>query len=369
MSEQFDAVVIGGGFYGLRIALHLREELRLGRVAVLEAEPEVMNRASYANQARVHNGYHYPRSILTGYRSNVNLPRFRAEYGDAVVGTFPHHYAIAKTLSRTNARQFELFCRRIGSTVLPADPEVRRHFDAQRIERVFLVEEPAFDSRVLRDLLLDRIERVGGIDIRVGTRAERIGRAGAGIEVMAGAETFLAPRVISALYAGINTFHAASGLPLVDVQHELTEMPLVSVPDAMHGAAVTVMDGPFFSLMPFPSQGLHTLSHVRYTPHHRWRETRGGVAVDPYPAMTAIRTRSHFPAMYADVLRYLPVAAGMKHRDSLYEAKTVLTRSSVDDSRPILYRRDDGIAGYTCVLGGKLDNIYDVLAELSADER
>ena len=85
MDERFDAVVIGGGFYGLRIALHLREVLGFGSVAVLEAGDAVMNRASYVNQARVHNGYHYPRSILTGYRSQVNLPRFRRDFGDASV--------------------------------------------------------------------------------------------------------------------------------------------------------------------------------------------------------------------------------------------------------------------------------------------
>jgi glycine/D-amino acid oxidase-like deaminating enzyme len=338
VAERFDAVVIGGGFYGLRIALHLREVLDVQRVVVIEAEPEAMSRASFANQARVHNGYHYPRSILTGYRSNVNLPRFRAEYGEAVVAGFQHHYAIARTLSRTNARQFELFCHRIGSAVRPASDEVRRRFDPQRIERVFLVEEPAFDSRVLRDLLLSRIERAGGIEVRAGARADRIAQVAGGVEVAVGEASLVAPRVISAVYAGINTLHAASGLPLVDVQQELTEMPLVAVPEPMRDTAVTVMDGPFFSIMPFPS-------------------TR------------SITTRSHFRAMYADVLRYMPAAAGMRHRDSLYEAKTVLARSSDDDSRPILYRRDHGIPGYTCVLGGKLDNIYDVLTELTNDER
>jgi glycine/D-amino acid oxidase-like deaminating enzyme len=65
MIERHDAVVIGGGHYGLRIALHLWESWGLRDVLVLEAEPKLMSRASYANQARVHNGYHYPGSILT----------------------------------------------------------------------------------------------------------------------------------------------------------------------------------------------------------------------------------------------------------------------------------------------------------------
>lgn len=369
MQEQVDVVVIGGGFYGLRIALHLREVLGHRRVAVLEAEPEVMNRASYTNQARVHNGYHYPRSILTGYRSQVNLPRFRAEYGEAIVGGFAHYYGIARTLSKTNARQFEQFCRRIGSPVSAAPAEVTRRFDARRIEKLFLVQEPAFDSRVLRRLLLDRIESVGGIDVRTSARVTRIGGRDDDLEVTTDSGTLRSARVISAVYAGINSLHTASGLPLVAVQHELTEMALVDLPNDLDGAAFTIMDGPFFSLMPFPSRGLHTLSHVRYTPHHRWQESGGAEVQDPYRAVRRIERRSNFASMYADVVRYFPGAAGMRHRDSIFETKSVLSRSSDDDSRPILYRADHGIAGYTCVLGGKLDNIYDVLTELEHHAR
>lgn len=364
VDERFDAVVVGGGFYGLSIALHLRERLGFTAVAVLEAGDAVMNRASYVNQARVHNGYHYPRSILTGYRSQVNLPRFRRDYGDAVVGGFPHYYGIARTLSKTNARQFEIFCRRIGAKVAQAPDSIAKAFDGNRIEGLFLVEEPAFDSRVLRSVLLERVDRVGGIDIRTGVHVDRIGGRDGDLEVVAGAVVFRAPKVVSAVYAGINALHAASGLPLIDLQQELTEMALVALPESIRDGAFTVMDGPFFSMMPFPSRGLHTLSHVRYTPHHRWREVRADVATEPYAAVREIERRSNFASMYADVVRYMPAARGMKHRDSIYEAKAVLARSADDDSRPILFRVDHGVRGYTCVLGGKLDNIYDVLTEL-----
>ena len=67
--RQGKTIVIGGGFYGLRTAQYLVEELGQKDVLVLEKEPSVMARASYNNQARVHNGYHYPRSVLTAMGS------------------------------------------------------------------------------------------------------------------------------------------------------------------------------------------------------------------------------------------------------------------------------------------------------------
>ena len=45
--------------------------------------------------------------------------------------------------------------------------------------------------------------------------------------------------------------------------------------------------------------------------------------------------------------------------------KTVLPRSEADDSRPILFRSHHGIPNYHVVMGGKIDNVYDVADELA----
>jgi hypothetical protein len=68
--------------------------------------------------------------------------------------------------------------------------------------------------------------------------------------------------------------------------------------------------------------------------------------------------------MVKDAARYVPMLAECRYEESLWEVKTVLPRSDVDDSRPILVRRDHGLAGLTCILGAKVDNIYDVFDEL-----
>jgi len=54
------------------------------------------------------------------------------------------------------------------------------------------------------------------------------------------------------------------------------------------------------------------------------------------------------------------VSRGLPQVDSVWEVKTVLPRSEVDDSRPVLYP-GLRLPGLTCMLGAKIDNIYDVL--------
>lgn len=349
------------------MALHLRENLSFSSVLVLEREPEVMLRASYVNQARIHNGYHYPRSLLTAYRSRVNLPDFLSEYRDAVVDDFDHYYAIANRLSRTNARQFELFCSRIGVICEPASTEVLGWFDPNMIETAFRVEEPAFDSRILRDMVTAKIASVGGIRVSVSDEVSRVERVGESIRVHSTSGVHSAPRVINATYSKLNHVNAVAGVPAVAVQHELAEMALVALESPFSEVGFTVMDGPFFSVMPFPSRGLHSLSHVRYTPHHRWRE---GAAVDTVGVadldVTTLSESTQFAKMFADVVRYIPSLRHMDYRESVWEVKTVLAKSDSDDSRPILFRPDHGMKGFTAVMGGKIDNVYDVLEELTA---
>ncbi|MFV3415609.1 FAD-dependent oxidoreductase [Pseudomonas sp. NY15436] len=146
-----DAVIIGGGFYGAAIAIYLAKRRGMKRVLLVEREAALMQRASYNNQARVHNGYHYPRSFTTAYRSRVNFPNFIRDWSSAVRQDFTKLYAIARRNSKVTARQFERFCRDIGADIRPVDAGLRKLFDARLIEDVFLVKECAFDSTKLAD--------------------------------------------------------------------------------------------------------------------------------------------------------------------------------------------------------------------------
>ena len=142
-------------------------------------------------------------------------------------------------------------------------------------------------------------------------------------------------------------------------------MCLVKIPSELKDKALTVMCGPFFSLMPFPARNLHTLSHVRYTPHGEWHDSAQHVRRG-HEYMNEINRKSHFPQMYADIKRYMPLAKKIEYTgESLWEVKTVLPSSEQDDSRPILYKQHHGgLKNYICIMGGKIDNIYDTFIEL-----
>lgn len=368
--SSYDVVVVGGGFFGVTLAL--RCSLFSKRVLILEQEDELLLRASYNNQARVHGGYHYPRSLMTGLRSQANYNIFKSTYLNAIEDTFEKYYAIARTHSAVSSQQFKLFCERIAAPLQRASPNIKAHFNSSLIDEVFHVEECAFNARALRDSLKVQAEQKG-VEVSLSSKVVRISELDSlpspAITVQQlhtnQVQEISAKMVFLCAYAGTNSILADSNLPIIPLQHELTELCLVDLPDALRNVGITVMCGPFFSSMPFPSENCHSLSHVRYTPHHSWRDILNNNAIH-YGLHKDVRShhRSSFLHMIKDASRYLPVLKETQYRCSLWEVKSVLPRSETDDSRPILLKTNHGLKNLHCVIGAKIDNVFDVLKAL-----
>ncbi|MEB6662896.1 FAD-binding oxidoreductase [Achromobacter ruhlandii] len=370
IGNHHDAVVVGGGFYGAAIAIYLAKQRGFKRIALVEQEAALLQRASYNNQARVHNGYHYPRSFTTAYRSRVNLPKFVRDWPEAVTQDFTKLYAIARRNSKVTARQFERFCREIGARIQPAERSLRALFEPGLIEDVFLVNEYAFDSTKLADWAA-RDLRDCGVQVHLRTRVTAISKGSMHSLKVALAhadgseELFDCHYVFNCTYSGLNQFGGDFPGTRTRLKQEITEMALVRAPAALSGLGITVMDGPFFSMMPFPARDLHTLSHVRYTPHMHWNDNR---EINPYQKLDEYERATRVDRMVRDVGRYLPAVLDATYVESLFEIKTVLMKNEGDDGRPILFEKHSELPGCFSVLGGKIDNIYDVLEKLDAED-
>ena len=366
-NNTYDAVIIGGGMYGCTIANHLATQHKLKRIALVEKSARLFSRASWNNQARVHNGYHYPRSYTTAFRSRVNLPKFLNDYPSAIESRFTKIYAIAKNNSKVTANQFIRFCTQIGASFEQAPPNIRGLFNQRLIENVFQVEEYAFNAAVLAELAQSELQR-NHVDLQLNSRVTDI-QANLShsydVEITndKGITNCLKSKLVfNCTYSGLN--HVSDNLDTSKrLKHEITEMALVSPPETLGGLGITIMDGPFFSCMPFPAKALHTLSHVRYTPHQQWEDQ---MQIDPYQALKQYEKRSRANRMIRDASRYVPAMAKVVYKSSLFEIKTILTKNETDDGRPILFESHKNLPGCYSVLGGKIDNIYDILGRIDS---
>ncbi len=359
MNHSVDVVVVGGGFYGSSLAVHARS---LGhRVALIEAGPEILGRSSFANQARLHNGYHYPRAFTTAWRSHANYERFVREFRSAVVDMETSLYAIARDHSLTNAAQFSRFMKLVGAPLRPAPDRYRKLFSRRLVEDVFVVDERVFDASILRAQMAQRLEQQG-VEVRLNSTVSSVaasetpdGRLSISLD---SGDELVALCLLNCTYSHLNHIGLgpnASGLAL---KHEVAELALVEAPEPFAHVGITVMDGPFFSLMPFPARRLHSLTHVRYTPHASWVDSpHVGAPTDIMPSSL----ESRVDMMRRDAARFVPLLEDCRHVESLFEIKTVPLSREGDDGRPIVVHDLRPALPAMSILGGKVDNIYDVL--------
>ncbi len=372
----YDKTIIGAGFYGLYSALSCG---RLGQhVLVLEGDPAPFGRATYINQARVHQGYHYPRSLSTAMRSAGYFERFNRDYGFCINREFEQVYATSSTYSWSSGEQFRQFCRAAGIPCEELHPG--RFFKPGMCDGAFLTREYTYDARILRDYFLEEIAGMRNVEIRYGVRIREIHKLQDCYEaVLEDGTVCRAPFLLNATYASTNQILDLLGYEKFKIKYELCEIILCDANDALRGYGFTVMDGPFFSIMPFGKTGFHSLTAVTFTPHATsydalptfacQERSTGGCSparlgnCDDCPA----KPETAFPYMANLARKYLKDEYGFTYQKSMFSMKPILTSSEIDDSRPTVVRVYSRKPTFVSVLSGKINTVYD-LDEVLGDE-
>ena len=162
------------------------------------------------------------------------------------------------------------------------------------------------------------------------------------------------------------------GLPPFGIKYEKCEIILCTVDEHLKNTGITVMDGPFFSLMPFGQTGLHSLTSVTFTPHETSYDS---VATFPCQAESGGRCApgslyncnvcpakpaSAWPYMSQLARKYLKEEYGFAYHSSLFSMKPILKASEIDDSRPTVVRVLCDEPRLVSVLSGKINTVYDL---------
>tara|TARA_B100000902_G_C27251501_1_gene885528 strand:- start:657 stop:1571 length:915 start_codon:yes stop_codon:yes gene_type:complete len=284
---------------------------------------------------------------------------------------FTQIYAVARRNSKITSEQFKRFCKEIGAKAIVAGPDIANLFNSNLIEQAFITEEYAFDANLLTSWVSETIKNISNIEIRLNTEAKTVHKIPNGnlsTSIFCEGEAFedvKSKYVFNCTYSGLNQLKGDYSPAQATLKHEVAEIALIKVPPHLKNVGVTVLDGYFFSTMPFPSRDMHTLSHVRYTPHFSWHDDPN---VNPYKKLAEYRKQSRVDRMVRDAARYLPAMSDVKYVESLYEIKTVLSKNEIDDGRPILIEKDLKLSGMYSILGGKIDNIYDALEKFDQEK-
>ena len=367
---QFDRIIIGAGLYGLYSALFCCKKGQ--KVIVLECDDAPFKRATYINQARVHQGYHYPRSISTALKSAGYFERFNKDYAFCVNKEFDQIYATSSQYSWSDGKQFKAFCK--AANIPCEELYAGNYFKEGMCDGVFRTREYTYDAMILKDYFLNELEQYGSsVVIKYGVKICSIEKGNETYVIRTEeGESYESAFVLNSTYAGTNQILEMAGFEKFGIKYELCEIILCDVNEKLKGVGFTVMDGPFFSIMPFGKTGLHSLTSVTFTPHT--------TSYDPVPTFSCqaeskgfcttkrlgncndcpAKPVTAFPYMANLARKYMLDDYRFEYRNSLFSMKPILMSSEIDDSRPTVIREYSKSPTFIGVLSGKINTVYDL---------
>lgn len=370
MTKTYDAIIIGAGFYGLYATKFLTE--RGKSVLVLEYDKEPFGRASYINQARVHNGYHYPRSKETALKSTHYFNRFVKDFDFSINMQFDQIYAISKEKSLTTVKDFEKFCQEVNIPCEQINSDL--YFKPNMVEAAFKGKEYAFDYKVIRNFLIEKINTTGKATFIYNSRITEITNNSDEIVIFDNhtKDTYKSDFVLNATYASLNQILSLANLKTFQIKYELCEMIFGTPSKFIQGVGITIMDGPFFSIMPFGlDNSYYSLSAVHYTPHKTSSDIlpkfdcmERNLFCSPKMLdncnLCKFKPKSSFDDMLMLSNKYLKNSIGFEDHKAAFAIKSILKRAETDDARPTLVEKLINKPRFISVLSGKIDTVYDL---------
>ena len=245
---------------------------------------------------------------------------------------------------------------------------------------VFMTREYTYDAQILRDWYLQKISELKNVEIRYNSPVFKIEKSADSYKVLsADGSAFETSFVLNATYASTNQILDMLHFEKFGIKYELCEIILCDVNEKLHEYGFTVMDGPFFSIMPFGKTGLHSLTSVTFTPHttsfdatptFECQAKSGGFCSPSHlgncndcPA----KPESAWSYMSNLARKYLRDEYEFTYKNSLFSMKPILKSSEIDDSRPTVIRVLSKSPTFVSVLSGKINTVYD-LDEVLDDE-
>ncbi len=246
------ALVIGGGIFGVCAAIELSKSGI--DTTIIERNKKLMQEATSVNQNRFHLGYHYPRSAATAKQCLEGVDSFKEYFAETIVELKENYYAIGGNGSKTSFEKYLNFCKRLGlpyKEIYPSENLLKR----SEVAGCIYVNEKIIDLQRLK-IIAEGLIKKYKVNVLLGREFKNYKKNEFDI-------------VINATYSNINKVNKILKLPLRQFRYDTCNVPVIKLPKEMLGIGLTIMDGKFYSILPYGTTPYHLFwgvndSAIRY---------------------------------------------------------------------------------------------------------
>lgn len=350
--------IIGAGIFGVNCAIELG---KFCDVTLFERNNDIMLEASFVNQYRHHWGYHYPRSDKTVQDIRGAIDDFEKIYNNAIVREFPTYYSVAKSGSKTSAKEFLRFCNKHKLPFTTEYPD-EKFLNRKKISLSLKTFEPIYNYDLLKKIVYSHIKKSPNLKVKLSTEVVggKIDKDGTKnlvvVDSKGNKHTEMFDYIINTTYANYNKFSKWFEFPIKPVRIDLVEALIVKLP--LPKISLAVMDGPFTNLVPTSKDNIFTLVHIKESILERY-VPKSGI---PH---TKKRTKTMVNETLQKSQEWFPILGKAEVVDVRYVLRAVNANREHDDARPsdVVYH------GFGCwsILGGKIVNCVSTAKKIALE--
>lgn len=283
--------IAGGGWYGCHIASALKAHGV--EVALMEQRSELFQEASGNNQFRLHQGLHYARSAQTRHQSRDGFHRFVERYPKLQQTVPQNTYLVPKGQSLIDFETYFAIMLSSGIAVERVSPHLIEGLDPQRFEGALRCDERVVSTERARKYFAERLNG----SARLGECVREVTEKQGAVYVNGERFDYFVDATWGALSDGCE-----------EIYYEPTLLLYYRYRSAAFGGdrfpAITLVDGPLWSVYPTEREQIFTLSSVTHTPLGTFRTKADAVA--RLAATDSDDVEAKRRLMEAEVLPYLP---------------------------------------------------------------
>tara|TARA_B110000483_G_scaffold202416_1_gene244050 strand:+ start:437 stop:1543 length:1107 start_codon:yes stop_codon:yes gene_type:complete len=358
--KKSNVAVVGCGIFGAMTAIRLAESGL--KVTIYDSSQMALQGASLNNQNRLHLGFHYPRDDETAAQCIKGFEAFKSEFPECILDNFENAYFIASKGSLTSPEEYLKFCERLKLNFKIIDP---KKFDplVQNVDLGIVCDEVVYDSKILETIISKKFKTLDIIP-KFNSEITNISKMNAAYSLeVNGNNNEVFDAVINCTYANLNQLNSQVGSKVKELQYEYTMVPIVDWSRPPVG--ITVMDGPFMTVLPFGKSGDFLLYHVNHTVIDRsictempreWKHSE-----------TSPARHENKQAIFRNILHsfeeFVPSVINSHLKGFLQTTRVVLPNKEKTDARPSIINEID--KGFLSVFTAKIDHCMWVSKEIS----